>query len=124
MKHLTNDNILSLRRSLAILKAKAEEEIRLATEDLDAALQARIENIETRTDDLEFNRYEEIRRAEIEMDRRLLGRIEEAEQRIREGGYGICVDCNEPIAYERLLALPTAIKCAACERAHGSPARR
>lgn len=41
-----------------------------------------------------------------------------ARNRLAAGRYGICVDCGEPIAYERLLAYPTAKRCIECQREH------
>jgi len=42
--------------------------------------------------------------------------IEEARTRIREGVYGSCADCGDDIAFERLKARPTAIRCIGCQR--------
>ena len=42
--------------------------------------------------------------------------IEEARTRLREGEYGWCADCGEEIAFERLQARPTAIRCIQCQR--------
>lgn len=39
-----------------------------------------------------------------------------ARRRLASGHYGVCVDCGEAIAYERLLAYPTAKRCIACQR--------
>lgn len=44
-----------------------------------------------------------------------LEQIEDALQRVNEGSYGRCVGCNEPIAEERLAALPSATLCMACQ---------
>lgn len=41
-----------------------------------------------------------------------------ARARIANGTYGVCVDCGEPIVYERLLAFPTAKRCIRCQRQH------
>ncbi len=38
-----------------------------------------------------------------------------AMDRIHGAAYGICVDCKEPIAFERLRAQPDALRCLACE---------
>jgi DnaK suppressor protein len=35
--------------------------------------------------------------------------------RVDEGTYGICVDCEEPIASRRLEAVPWACRCRACQ---------
>ena len=42
--------------------------------------------------------------------------IELARTRIREGCFGRCVDCDEDIDVKRLLACPTAKRCAACQQ--------
>ncbi len=39
-----------------------------------------------------------------------------ARQRIAAGTYGECIDCGADIAYERLLAYPTAKRCIGCQR--------
>jgi RNA polymerase-binding transcription factor DksA len=40
--------------------------------------------------------------------------IRAALQRMDAGTYGICVSCGEPIAPNRLAALPYAVRCLAC----------
>lgn len=42
--------------------------------------------------------------------------IEAAYVRLREGRYGICADCGDDIAEERLRAWPTAERCQACQQ--------
>lgn len=41
-----------------------------------------------------------------------------ARKRMAADRYGICIDCDELIAYERLLAYPTAKRCIGCQREH------
>jgi|SRR5271157_2985714 DnaK suppressor protein len=43
-----------------------------------------------------------------------LNQIEEALERIEQNIYGICVDCDEPIAEKRLLANPHYTTCVSC----------
>jgi DnaK suppressor protein len=38
--------------------------------------------------------------------------------RIQTGVYGICLDCGDDIAYERLSAYPTAERCIRCQYLH------
>jgi len=40
----------------------------------------------------------------------------EAMRRIEAGTYGICAQCNQPIAEARLSAKPEAIRCIDCQR--------
>lgn len=46
---------------------------------------------------------------------KFLNHIEEALERIENGSYGICDDCEKPIPEERLLAVPTATRCVPCK---------
>jgi DnaK suppressor protein len=41
--------------------------------------------------------------------------VESAFARMRNGTYGICVDCGNEINVERLRAVPTAIRCIDCQ---------
>lgn len=41
-----------------------------------------------------------------------------ARQRLADGSYGVCVDCGEDIAYQRLVVYPTAKRCIDCQRLH------
>jgi DnaK suppressor protein len=45
----------------------------------------------------------------------LLEQVEAAIKRIDEGRYGICARCGQPIAADRLQALPYAIYCITCQ---------
>jgi RNA polymerase-binding transcription factor DksA len=44
-----------------------------------------------------------------------LADTETALQRLREGSYGNCIACGEPIAEERLRVYPTAKRCLRCQ---------
>lgn len=54
----------------------------------------------------------------------LLNDIDAALARIRDGGYGTCMNCGEPIPSGRLAAQPTARYCLECqesfEKRHGA----
>lgn len=41
--------------------------------------------------------------------------IEAALRRIRDGSYGACIECSNPIDYERLAAYPAAERCIRCQ---------
>ena len=45
-----------------------------------------------------------------------LGRVEAALQRLDDGTYGMCASCGNPIAPERLEAIPWAPLCIDCAR--------
>lgn len=47
-----------------------------------------------------------------------LAELAAARARAAEGVYGLCVDCDEPIAAQRLAANPIARRCTACQARH------
>lgn len=53
--------------------------------------------------------------------------IDVAMMRMAQGGYGVCIDCDDDIPLQRLEAYPTAIRCTPCqeryERTHSQPGR-
>lgn len=44
--------------------------------------------------------------------------IRAARERIRRHLYGKCIDCKQPIGFDRLSAYPTAKRCMHCQRAY------
>lgn len=49
------------------------------------------------------------------MESETIRRIDEALQRLEDGTYGICAECDETIAEARLQALPFATLCRGCQ---------
>ncbi|WP_159594211.1 TraR/DksA family transcriptional regulator [Hydrogenophaga sp. BPS33] len=47
-----------------------------------------------------------------------LANVLTAQRRLDDGTYGFCADCGEPITEQRLLAMPQALYCTACQAAH------
>lgn len=47
-------------------------------------------------------------------DREKLSEIEDALERLRDNSYGVCEECGEPVAEERLRALPATRVCVEC----------
>jgi DnaK suppressor protein len=61
-----------------------------------------------------------------EMKSQTLAQINDAMTRLDKGTYGICTDCENPIAAARLKALPFAVRCRDCQEGReetGSDAR-
>jgi len=58
----------------------------------------------------------------LQMRGETLARIDAALRRLEAGTYGVCGDCNQPIASERLRALPFASRCLPCEQAREAAA--
>lgn len=53
-----------------------------------------------------------------------LSNVIAAQRRLDDGTYGFCADCGEAIAEQRLLAMPQAPYCIACQAQHESSAER
>ena len=53
-----------------------------------------------------------------ETDAQLQDAIEEALARVKEGTYGVCTYCNQPIPKARLEAIPWTRLCRSCAEAH------
>ena len=50
-------------------------------------------------------------------ERKLISKIDEALARIADGSFGLCEECSEPIAVERLKARPVTTLCIECKAA-------
>ena len=44
--------------------------------------------------------------------------VESALQRMRDGKFGVCIECGVDVGYERLTAYPTAKRCIRCQQRH------
>ncbi len=128
MKHLTEQQIeeLTLRLSerTRFLAARVREELAASdtqhyrdlagtvTDTADEALASALVDVDT----------EIIDRHVVE-----LRDIEAARERMNQETYGICIDCGDAVAYERLAVYPTAKRCVRCqqqrERLYARPGR-
>jgi len=82
---------------------------REVTDHKDEALQSQMADL----DDTQFQR-----------DREEMLEIEDALARLDAGAYGHCADCGCPIELPRLLVMPAARRCAACQFARERTAAR
>jgi DnaK suppressor protein len=57
-------------------------------------------------------------------ERKLLSKIDAALDRIKEGTYGICEECGDPIGVERLRARPVTTLCIDCKSNQEAEERR
>jgi len=54
----------------------------------------------------------------LEREAKSLLQIGEALQRIADGEFGVCLDCEDPISDKRLAAVPWAAYCLHCQEIH------
>ena len=116
MKHLTTAQREELAGQLEALRRQVLQELTDSRPGTFA--EARLNesrDIRERAEQAEAEREDDVRQAEIEVDRRRLHEIELAQSRLLEGRYGICATCGACIPARRLMAQPTAVRCAACQ---------
>src|ERR1041385_9132204 len=58
--------------------------------------------------------FADLEQADMTRDLDELRALEAARERVKGGGYGICVDCGSDVGYERLKATPAALRCIQC----------
>ena len=54
----------------------------------------------------------------LEHQSKSLMQINRALERIEDGGFGMCLECEEPISSKRLAAVPWAAYCLRCQEFH------
>ena len=60
----------------------------------------------------------EVEEVQAEQAAATLQQIRAALRRVSDGTYGECLDCGDPIDLRRLIAVPAAAYCAACQSMH------
>jgi len=105
------------------LRTRLESEQKHLLEEL-AQIKANVRPTEERREGSPFGKREEEATESFEFERRLalekrltdqLAEIEHALQKFEEGTYGLCDSCEQPIAPDRLEALPQASLCVDCK---------
>jgi len=57
-------------------------------------------------------------------EQQILYQIDEALKRLEDGSFGVCQQCNQPIAMSRLKAVPYASLCINCQRSKEQKTKR
>ena len=87
-------------------------------------IQANVRPVEVRREGSPFGKREEEATESFELEKRLaleqqlrdhLAEVEHALRKLDEGTYGLCDSCGQPIAPDRLEALPQASLCVNCK---------
>ena len=83
-----------------------------------------IERTADALDEVQLAAQRELTTRGLERESTLLRKVRGALDRVAEGVYGTCMDCEEEISQKRLHAVPWATLCISCqERADGSSPR-
>ena len=104
-----------LRQFRQILQEKSEQlRSQMGTATAIPALQIHVDPYDT-ADWAEKSHEEWIFLKKNSFDKALLRDIEEALGRLRDGTYGVCMDCGLPVSRKRLEAVPWACYCVSCQ---------
>ena len=115
---IKNERHEMLRKMLEERRAEIHQKLRAIREDMPSYQDEVRDNEEQSVTDF----AQEMEFALMEMKAQTLIRIDEALQRVDEGTYGTCVECDQDIAEARLKALPFAVRCVECQAREESEA--
>jgi len=114
-----------------LLRARLESERKRLIEEM-KQLKATMRPANERREGSPFGKREEEATESYELERRLtleksireqLASVEHALQKFKDGTYGLCDNCGQPIAPERLEALPQATLCLDCKARQAKDAK-
>jgi len=103
-------------RYRALLLARRDEIVGMSRQREDIWIVQSNEQIET----VQLAADREFAVRGLEHQSKTLMQVEEALQRMGDGKFGICLDCEQPISVKRLAAVPWAAYCLRCREAHDS----
>jgi DnaK suppressor protein len=75
----------------------------------------RIERTADALDETQFAAARELSTRNLERESSVLREVRAALDRIADGSYGACLECDEQISHKRLEAVPWATLCIACQ---------
>lgn len=110
-------NLLIVRQGLLIMQRDLEHQI----DDRDGI------QVEKMADPMDVSTAQSARDAagaNINRATLLLRQVKAALQRVQDGSYGICVDCEEDVPEKRLGVVPWAARCIPCQEANDNANRR
>ena len=102
----------NLRRAKQALETKLSEVIQSGSWRDTIAIERNADPLDTTQRALE----REMATRSLDRNATLVRQIRAAIDRVDEGGYGVCLDCEEPISHKRLKAVPWAALCIQCQQ--------
>ena len=127
MSHLSEAQLSTIQQRLADRETELQARVRAAKEAAAERPSAQGPQVEDLVEEGEQRFRTGIEHVELIRDQEELALIADARERITTGRYGECIDCGQPISFERLSAQPTAKRCLAdqevWEKKHGTSLR-
>ncbi len=101
-----------LREQHAGLRAEVQEDRAKSDSERD---RRSAREVQDRGDEANTDQWREANAAMIDHHVDEINGIQAALSRVESGTYGLCVDCGDPIGFQRLQAYPSANRCLACQ---------
>jgi DnaK suppressor protein len=108
---LTASQLDVIRRLLDDREKTLQAEVRAAVETSSERTAALGTEVGDAVDIGDDRFHEGMAHVDKQRDQEELMAIDAARERMRHGRYGECVDCGQPIPFERLKAQPSALRC-------------
>ena len=125
---LNKDQIKQLRQLLITERAKLAEEIKQIARDASTSPRDASGDLSAYTvhlADMAADTYDrELSMNIASSEQEMLYQIDDALKRLDDGSYGVCQQCNHPIAMSRLKAVPYASMCIECQRSKEKKSKR
>jgi DnaK suppressor protein len=74
-----------------------------------------IEKSADQMDEIQYASQRDLAIRNVDHESALLRQVKAALRRIRDGSFGLCMDCESPIGPKRLAAVPWASRCLKCQ---------
>jgi DnaK suppressor protein len=98
-----------------------QEALERQASELDRVLRKRddiaIEKSADQMDEIQYATERDLAIRNVDRESALLRQVKAALARIRDGGFGACIECESAISPKRLAAIPWAPRCIQCEEA-------
>ena len=125
---LSKDQVKQLRQLLITERAKLAEEIKSIAREASTSPRDASGDLSAYTvhmADMAADTYDrELSMNIASSEQEVLYQIDDALKRLDDGSYGVCQQCNQPIAMSRLKAVPYASLCIACQRSKEQKSKR
>ena len=125
---LTKEQIKLLRQLLITERAKLVDEIKSIARDASTSPREASGDLSAYTihmADMAADTYErELSMNIVSSEQEILYQIDDALKRLDDDSYGVCQQCNQPIAMSRLKAVPYASLCISCQRTKEQKTKR
>ena len=115
--HLTADQRAQLKERLLLRQHELDQRLERELGGGGRAAHAREVLLQDGDDAPQRAADREIDLVRSDAELRELGAVSQALQRLGSAEFGLCADCGQPIAFDRLKAEPWALRCVACESA-------